>query len=492
MEEVQQLSGGIIMKDQVIGRDAEWQRLEECMQAHSAQLIEVSGRLRVGKTFLIEEFFDRQFAFRLTGVHGRSMRVQLGNFIAEYNRRTGEHRAVPKSWQQAFELLRGYLSQTQTAVNGRKVVFIDEMPWLDTMRSGFTGAFEWFWNDWAYAQDELVFVACGSATSWMFNNFNENKGGLFNRQTCRLYLEPFTLSETEKFLKRRNISWNRYSIAEACMIMGGIPFYLNLLNGSMSLRENIDNIFFRKNGELHDEFSRLYQTLFTNSDAYIRVVEALSEKTGGMTRQELQEKSGIGAGGDLSEIIRNLVTSGFVRVSAFYKKKKKDALYQLSDYYTAFYFRYIKDHYGRDEHFWSNAIDNPARRSWAGLAFGQLCKDHIRQIKQKLGISAVLTEEYIWYTKGDEELGTKGAQIDLVLERRDMVINLCEMKYSINVYAIDRDYDAVLRNKIDSFRRETGTRSSLQLTMITTYGLTKGKYSNLIQNQVALDDLFAG
>lgn len=186
------------------------------------------------------------------------------------------------------------------------------------------------------------------------------------------------------------------------------------------------------------------------------------------------------------------MTSGFVRVSAFYKKKKKDALYQLSDYYTAFYFRYIKDHYGRDEHFWSNAIDSPARRSWAGLAFGQLCKDHIRQIRQKLGISGVLTEEYVWYTKGDEELGTKGAQIDLVLERRDMVINLCEMKYSINVYALDRDYDAVLRNKIDSFRRETGTRSSLQLTMITTYGLTKGKYSNLIQNQVTLDDLFAG
>ena len=326
----------------------------------------------------------------------------------------------------------------------------------------------------------------------MISHFDANRGGLFSRQTCRLYLEPFTLSETEKFLEHRNIGWNRYSIAEAYMIMGGIPFYLNLLKSSMSLSQNIDNIFFRKNGELHDEFSRLYQTLFSNSDAYIRVAETLSEKTGGMTRQELQEKSGIGAGGDLSEIIRNLVTSGFVRVSAFYKKKKKDALYQLSDYYTAFYFRYIKDHYGRDEHFWSNAIDSPARRSWAGLAFGQLCKDHIRQIRQKLGISGVLTEEYVWYTKGDEELGTKGAQIDLVLERRDMVINLCEMKYSINVYAIDRDYDAVLRNKIDSFRRETGTRCSLQLTMITTYGLTKGKYSNLIQNQVTLDDLFAG
>ena len=481
------------MKDRVIGREKEWQRLEEFMQAHSAQLIEVCGRLRVGKTFLIEEFFNRKFAFRLTGVHGRSMKVQLGNFIAEYNRRTGEQKAAPKNWQQAFELLRGYLSEA--APDGRKVVFIDEMPWLDTMRSGFTGAFEWFWNDWGAAQDDLVFVACGSAALWMISHFDANRGGLFSRQTCRLYLEPFTLSETGKFLKHRNISWSRCSIAEAYMIMGGIPFYLNLLNGSMSLSQNIDNIFFRKNGELHDEFSRLYQTLFSNSDAYIRVAETLSEKTGGMTRQQLQEKAGIWAGGDLSEIIRNLVTSGFVRVSAFYKNKKKDALYQLSDYYTAFYFRYIKDHYGRDEHFWSNAIDSPARRSWAGLAFGQLCKDHIRQIRQirqKLGISGVLTEEYVWYTKGDEELGTKGAQIDLVLERRDMVINLCEMKYSINVYAIDRDYDAVLRNKIDSFRRETGTRSSLQLTMITTYGLTKGRYSNLIQNQVTLDDLFAG
>lgn len=134
------------MKDRVIGREKEWQRLEEFMQAHSAQLIEVCGRLRVGKTFLIEEFFNRKFAFRLTGVHGRSMKVQLGNFIAEYNRRTGEQKAAPKNWQQAFELLRGYLSEA--APDGRKVVFIDEMPWLDTMRSGFAGAFEWFWNDW--------------------------------------------------------------------------------------------------------------------------------------------------------------------------------------------------------------------------------------------------------------------------------------------------------------------------------------------------------
>lgn len=458
------------------------------MQEDSAQLVIVYGRRRVGKTFLINEFFDGRFAFKLTGAYNKGKEFQLRNFITEYNRRSGEQKSIPQDWAQAFEYLRGYLSNHET--NGRKVVFIDEMPWLDTSRSGFIDAFEWFWNDWASAQDDLVFIVCGSATSWMISHFNDNKGGLFNRQTCRLYLEPFTLAEVEKFLEHRNIYWSRYEIAETYMIMGGIPFYLNLLRDSLSFSQNIDNLFFRKNGELHDEFDHLYQTLFSNSENYIKVVQALSEKKEGLSRQELTERTGLSYNGDFTKILGNLVSSGFVRISSFYRKKKKDALYQLADYYTAYYFRYIKDHYGKDEHYWSNAIDNPARRAWAGLTFEQLCKDHISQIKQKLGISGVLTEESVWYTKGDEELGVDGAQIDLVMERRDRVINLCEMKYSINEYVIDKAYDAVLRNKLDAFRRITGSRCSLQITMITTYGVKKNKYSNLIQSQVTLDDLF--
>lgn len=476
------------MKSKVIGREEEWQRLNECMHEDSAQLIVVYGRRRVGKTFLINEFFDSEFAFKLTGAYKMPREFQLRNFAAEYKRQTGVEEPVPKDWVQAFELLRKYLSTRSTT--SKQVVFIDEMPWLDTMRSGFMDAFEWFWNDWASAKNNLVFIVCGSATSWMINNFNKNKGGLFNRQTCRLYLTQFTLSEVEKFLEYRNIHWSRYEIAETYMIMGGIPFYLNLLRNTLSFSQNIDNLFFRKNGELHDEFIHLYQTLFSDSENYIKVVEALSEKAGGLTRYELAKKSGLSSNGNLSEIIYNLEASGFVRISTFYKKKKKDALYQLADYYTAFYFRYIRDNYGRDEHYWSNAIDNPSRRAWAGLTFEQLCKDHIKEIKQKLGVSGVLTEESVWYTKGDDELGIDGAQIDLVMERRDRVINLCEMKYSINEYVIDKDYDAVLRNKLEAFRRITGSRCSLQITMITTYGVKKNKYSNLIQSQVTLDDLF--
>jgi hypothetical protein len=324
----------------------------------------------------------------------------------------------------------------------------------------------------------------------MIDNISENKGGLFNRQSCRLYLEPFTLAETEDFLHSKDIVWSRYEIAECYMIMGGIPYYLKLLNRNLSYTQNIDQLFFKKHGELWDEFSHLYNTLFTNSDSYIRVVEALSNKKTGLTRNEIIKETGIPTNGILSQMLRNLVSSGFVRMSNLYGNKKKEARYQLADYYTAFYFRYIKNNYGKDEHFWSNVIDNPARRTWSGLTFEQLCKDHIAQIKHKLGISGVLSQESVWYSSGDPDLGISGAQIDLIIERRDRVINLCEMKFSINEYSIDKEYDHVLRNKLDTFRRMTGTKKSLQITMITTYGVKQGKYSGLIQSQVLLDDLF--
>lgn len=475
------------MKNKIIGRHNECERLDDCMQDDTAQLIIVYGRRRVGKTFLINEYFDNKFDFKLTGAFGQNKKFQLRNFSDELYRQSGKKHSEPKDWIEAFNQLRDYLSSLSS--DKKHVVFFDEMPWLDTKRSGFLPAFEWFWNDWGSAQDNLVFVVCGSATAWMVDNFADNKGGLFNRQTCRLFLQPFNLADTEAFLETRGIQWSRYEIIECYMIMGGIPYYLRLLSNRQSYSQNIDRLFFSRNGELRDEFSHLYRTLFTNSEKYISVVEALSSKRNGLTRSEIAEKTGIPATGSLSKILNNLISSGFVRISNFYHQKKKNALYQLSDYYTAFYFHFLHNKSGIDEHYWSNTTDNPARRAWAGLTFEQVCKDHIAQIKFKLGISGVLSEESIWYVQPDED-GNPGAQIDLIIDRRDMVINICEMKFSMNEFVIDKTYDISLRNKVDSFRRNTNTRKSLLLTMITTFGVRKNKYSSLIQSQVTLDDLF--
>ena len=472
----------------IVGRRDEVARLDRCMESRSAQLIIVYGRRRVGKTYLINEYYNYKFAFKLTGAYKRSKVFQLENFADEMRQKSGKTHPVPSNWREAFRQLREYLETLPE--EEKQVVFIDEMPWLDTPQSEFLPLFEWFWNDWASTRNNLVFIVCGSATSWMSENISGNKGGLFNRQSCRIFLEPFTLHETEAFLRFKGIEWPRYETAECYMIMGGIPYYLNLLDHTLSYTQNIDNLFFKNRGELWDEFDHLYATLFSNSGSHIKIVEALSKKKGGLTRSEIIQKTGLPANGALSKMLNNLASSGFIRVVNFYGKKKKDALFQLSDYYTAFYYRYIKDNYGRDEHYWSNAIDNPARRAWSGLTFEQLCRDHISQIKNKLGISGVLSEESVWYTQGNEEMGIPGAQIDLLIERRDRVINVCEIKFSINEYVIDKEYDMILRNKLEAFRRMTNCKKTLQTTMITTYGVKRGKYSGVIHSQITLDDLF--
>ncbi|MBQ8489009.1 MAG: ATP-binding protein [Pseudobutyrivibrio sp.] len=475
----------------IIGRIEECERLNEVLEADSAQLVIVYGRRRVGKTYLINQYFENKFAFKVTGAYMQPKAVQIKNFIQELSRKTKQKYEQPTDWYDVFELIRNYIEDLPE--DEKQVFFFDELPWMDTNKSDFLPAFEWFWNDYASTKDNVVFIVCGSATSWMVEHISHNKGGLFNRQTCRLYLKPFTLAEVEQYLLNKNFIWSRYDIAECYMIMGGIPYYLSLLKKNLSLSQNIDALFFKDKGELWDEFEHLYATLFSNSDVYVKIVELLSKKRSGLTRQEIIESGAFQSNGSLSKILNNLVDSGFIRINAFYGKKKKEIRYQLCDYYTAFYLYFIRDNYGKDEHFWTNSIDNPSKRAWTGLTFEQVCKDHVYQIKKALGVSGVLSEESVWQIKGGiDENGTaqKGAQIDLLIERRDRVINICEIKYSQNEYEIDKSYDMELRNKIERFRRETNNKNSLQLTLITTYGLKRNMYSNIASNQVILDDLF--
>ena len=471
----------------IIGREYEMMQLDDCMSSNVTQLIIVYGRRRVGKTFLINNYFNNKFAFKITGSLNQNKSQQLNNFIEELNGKTNKKYDNPKSWQEAFNYLKEYLQSLSK--KQKQVIFIDEMPWLDNHKSGFLASFEWFYNHFASTMNNLVFIVCGSATSWMIDKFNNNSG-LYNRHTGRIYLEPFNLYETKQFLKAKGINWNDYDIAQCYMVMGGIPYYLNLLNKRYSYRQNIDNLFFKQHSTLFDEFEHLYSSLFSSSDGYIKVIEAISKKNSGLSRNEIIDISGLPTNGALSKILNDLVYSGFLKANKMYNNKKKETVYQLSDYYSLFYLRFIKNNYGKDEYFWSNTIDNPSQRAWAGYTFELLCKDHIRQIKQKLGIAGVLSSQSSWRSKSDEQLNTDGCQIDLLIDRRDMTINICEMKFSINEFVIDKNYDQILRNKIEAFNKLTDNKKSLQLTMITTFGVKQNKYSNIIQNEVLLEDLF--
>ena len=471
--------------DNIVARTEEIRRLQDALQENKAQLIVLYGRRRVGKTWLITEYFDNQFDFKMTGSYKEKKDVQLQNFAEALCFQTNKAIEQPKNWTAAFWQLRRYLSDLPK--EEKHVVFFDEMPWLDTPRSGFLSAFEHFWNDFGCTMHNLVFIVCGSATSWISKHIEKNRGGLFRRQTCSIYLKPFTLGETEEYLKSRGIQWSRYDIAECYMILGGIPFYLSLLNRNRSLTDNIDSLLFKKRAELWNEFHQLYHTLFTNSDQYIRIVEELSKKRVGLTRQELLQRLKIADNGKMTEMLKNLENSGFVRVETFFGKQKKGLHYQLCDYFTMFYFRFLNKP-GRDEHFWTHFYGSNEKRTWAGLTFEQVCKDHIPQIKWKMSIGGILSEEYTWETKGDED--TPGAQIDLLIDRKDHVINLCEIKYAEDQFTINKEYEASLRSKMEVFRNNTQTKKTIQIVMITTYGIKENKYSNMISNQILLDDLY--
>ncbi len=365
---------------------------------------------------------------------------------------------------------------------------MDELPWLDTARSRFIKAFELFWNSWASDQPYIKLIVCGSATSWMISHILGNKGGLHNRVTRRIKLSPFSLAETEAFLRSMNIVWNRYQIAEAYMIMGGTPYYLQMLQKSYSLSQNIDYLFFSENAELRDEYSFLFKSLFNDSTIYRSTIELLSKKAKGMTRVEMMKALKLSEGGAFTEVLENLCNCDFIRKYSAFGKKERDVLYQLTDLFTLFYLRFVRNSNGRDEHLWSNMIDSTERRTWCGYSFEQLCLHHIPQIKIKLGINGIQSDVCSWTLPSGND--HKGTQIDLLINRRDQIINLCEMKYSIKEFEITKQYNDEMQERRELFRKETKTKKALHLTMVTTYGLKDNPYYGMIQSQVTLDDLF--
>jgi hypothetical protein len=360
------------------------------------------------------------------------------------------------------------------------------MPWIDTPRSRFIQGLEYFWNSWASGQSDILLIVCGSATSWMMNRLIKNHGGLHNRVTLRIYLSPFNLGECEEYFHRNNIEMNRHQIVENYMIFGGVPYYLSLMQKQFSMAQNIDNLCFAKEGMLKDEFEILYASLFKNCENHIRIVEVLSKKARGLTREEIIEQAQLANGGGLTKTLAELELCGFISRYKAFGKRERQSLFQLTDFFTLFYFNFMHDKEFDDEHYWTNFIENARHRAWSGYAFEQVCLAHLPQIKKKLGISGVLTNTASWRSKESEN----GAQIDLLIERNDKVINLCEMKFAGNQFAIDKKYDENLRNKREAFKYETKTNKAVHLTMITTYGIRHNAYRGNIQSEITMDDLF--
>ena len=473
------------MKENIIGRKDEQNRLQRILEERESRFVAVYGRRRVGKTYLIREFYEEHIVFQCAGLANSTTAEQLKNFGQTLRRYDSSLTLLPTDWLDAFDALIGYLSKLPQA---RKVVFLDELPWMDTAGSDFISALEHFWNGWASARRDIVLVVCGSASSWIINNLINNHGGLYGRLTDVVKLLPFTLCEVNDYLTGRGINLSNYELAECYMIMGGIPYYLHYLDARLSLAQNIDRLMFNPNGPLYNEFEKLYASLFNDSQRYVQVVTTLSEHPYGLTRQEISRLTGISSGKGLSTLIDNLENCGFILQQVNYTTPKRNALYRLVDFFSLFYLRFVYSSTFRNLATWSSLQRTARFYNWAGLSFETLALMHLPQIKTSLGIAGVLTNAYAWRAKATVE-GQRGAQIDLVIDRNDNTITLCEAKFTESELSLNNDDEANLRNKVSAFVAGSDKRKSVQVALITTFGLTRNIHSGMVQNVVTLDDL---
>lgn len=464
-----------------IGREAEKNILEKAFENPDSRFVAVFGRRRVGKTFLIRQVLAEKFTFQMTAIANADTKQQILNFHSALQRQGGNFPSIPENWFFAFQNLIDFL---EASPHEKKVVFFDELPWLAYKNSDFLSSLEHFWNSWASARQDVLLVVCGSSASWMINELLKNKGGLHNRVTDRIRLEPFDLRETEAFLHTKNPALDRYSIVQLYMVMGGVPFYLDAISGQESAMQNIERICFSKNGVLREEFTFLLQSLFNKAEQHIAILNALSTKNKGLTRKEIVAATNLHNSGRLTMMLAELEESGFVQSYVPFGKSKRDLLFRLSDFYTAFYFKFIRNATILDENNWLNALESGRYQSWKGYAFEQVCLSHVRQIKRALGIQGIVSQAAAWQNAE--------AQIDLLIDRKDRVINVFEIKFSENPFAITQAYAEQLARKISIFKEKTGTRKSVFLTMLTPFGVQQNAYSSaLVQHNLNMDVLFS-
>ncbi|MCQ2974251.1 MAG: ATP-binding protein [Bacteroidales bacterium] len=475
--------------DLFVGRDKEIRELDSIMCSNRSEFVIIYGRRRVGKTFLIQNYFQKRFAFSFVGWRNQPLKSQLDRFsksISQYFK--CKKVRILSSWIEAFDLLEEYIDSINTSE--KKVIFFDEMPWIDTKQSEFVEALEYFWNSWANNRDDIIFVACGSATSWMVDKLIDNQGGLHNRITRRIYLRPFNLCEVRQYLANKDFDWDFYQIIQLYMVVGGVPFYLSLLDNRLSLEQNIDALFFRSGGLLQGEFDELYNALFSKADSYILIVKALSDKREGLSRSEIEQRTKI-SGGTLTKILKNLERCDFIVTYSQFKCKSKYTLYRLKDFFTLFYYKFIEGNNTKDENFWQHASLTHSVESWEGFSFELVCYVHLQQIKKALGISGIFTETSTWrYIPNSSDTNSKGSQVDLVISRIDKIIHLIEIKFSSKKFTITKDYYDRLKSRKELFAEVNDVSRGLVDTFITPYGLSDGKYKSLIHSEITAEYLF--
>ncbi|MBX2928255.1 MAG: AAA family ATPase [Saprospiraceae bacterium] len=471
----------------IAGRKEEIALLRGLLTKDDSELVAVYGWRRIGKTFLVRQVYARHLVFECSGLHERSFAQQLENFwlaLVEANP-DAKTELPPKTWLQAFAQLKSCINALPKG--GKKVIFLDEISWFETPRSGFLAALDNFWNQFCTKRSDIILVICGSAASWIINKVINDRGGLHNRITKHVQLMPFTLQETREFLDLKSVKWTLKDIAQLYMSVGGVPFYLMDIEPGKSVPQVLDDLFFVPQARLKNEFQNLYAALFKNSHLHEKIVQTLTSKNRGMTRREIIAASGLPSGGGLTTLLEELIACGFVKQIFPINKTKEDSLFRLIDEYTLFYYKFLYNL--KTNNSWLQLSAKPAFKVWSSYAFETLCLKHVLPIKKALGIHGIISNDYSWFLKGDST--NAGVQIDLLIDRDDNCINLLELKFHEAEFEMSKAYASQLVEKVNAFKMNTHSRKNVFVTLLTAVGARKNEhYLSVVTNQLTIKDLF--
>ncbi len=465
----------------IVGRIKEKEILNEALNSSRSELIAVYGRRRIGKTFLIREFYEKDIVFSVTGYSEGDRSVQLKNFMSKLNGLTTEfNQEEPADWIDGFALLKQYIISLRKTQR-KKVIFIDEFPWMATNKSGFLAAFENFWNEFCSVRTDLVVVVCGSAASYMVHKIIKNRKGLSKRITKKINLKPFSLGEVKAFFENKNIPILESELVKIYMSLGGIPEYLEQVRKGESAVTTIDRLCFGPEAYLENEFDEVFESLFSSSSFHKKIIDVLaSDRKKGLTRTELLKKCDLGTSGRFSRSLEELEISGFVLKYESYTGKSKETLYRIYDEYCLFHLQFLRPFKGNS---WVQLYQRPEYVIWCGHAFETLCLKHSKQIKRALKIEGLASENYAW--------SNPQAQVDLVIDRADNWINLCEMKFCNDEFTIDASYLKKLETKKREFKTDKAGRKGIYVTMVTTHGIRPNQYSAaIVDHDLTLNCLF--
>jgi AAA+ ATPase superfamily predicted ATPase len=443
---------------QFIGRKVEIAQLTALIDLPRPSIAVIYGRRRVGKSELIRHVTQGKNVLSFEGLEGQPKHKQIKNFLFQLSAQSNIREKNISDWPDALILLR---TLTQ---DGQWIIILDEFQWMANYQNELVSVIKMIWEKYLSQNPDLTLILCGSIASFMKSKVLKSSA-LYGRTDYELNLHELNLSEISEFFPGKGSD----EVIDTAMLVGGIPKYLELISEYPSLYDALEPLAFSQDGFFKTEYDRLFASHFGKKPIFMKIIQTLATNPYGLTTGKLAKEMQVASGGTLCHQLDDLESAGFLHSIIPFDKPEGSKLrkYILMDAYVRFYHSIIrgsmKETTPPNTQFHA-IMSSPRYAAWAGMAFEFLCMRHHKEISRILGFHGIP------YTAGPffqrKTLDTPGVQIDLLFERSDKILVLCEMKYLLA--SVPGDIIDQVNRKVSALQEKYPGRTILKVLLTKT------------------------